>query len=221
MGWPPDLTVYKLLTDWGSLIGGLFALLAGVAAYLAGRTQAKATHEAAQAQIEAIRRSEDRELEALKKSLATEIRQLASSSFGVHTSLKHLAVKPSGTITSRMVESLSALPVAVIYPGSATKIGLLNARLAMDVVTFYNLLDIGRNGATQFIRSRTPDNITPVTVAAVAELFITACKAGSELLPILKTGVELYDKKDVNLTSMIDEAASEWDAIMASWPKAK
>ena len=119
----------------------------------------------------------DRLLEALKKSLATEICQLASRSVGAHTSLKNLATKPSGPITARMVESLSTLPAAVIYPGSATKIGLLDTRLAMDVVTFYNLLDIGQNGAAQLVRSRTPDNITPVTVAAVADLFIVACKA--------------------------------------------
>jgi hypothetical protein len=32
IGWPANLTFYKLLTDWGSLIGGVFALTAGVIA---------------------------------------------------------------------------------------------------------------------------------------------------------------------------------------------
>lgn len=40
MTWPIDLTTYKLLTDWGSLIGGFFALIAGVIAYLGARQAA-------------------------------------------------------------------------------------------------------------------------------------------------------------------------------------
>lgn len=33
LGLPLDLTWYKLLTDWGSLIGGGFALIAGIVGY--------------------------------------------------------------------------------------------------------------------------------------------------------------------------------------------
>lgn len=36
LGLACDLTWYKLLTDWGSFIGGLLALIAGGLAYLAG-----------------------------------------------------------------------------------------------------------------------------------------------------------------------------------------
>ena len=48
IGWPPDLTVYKLLTDWGSFIGGGIALVAGVLAYIGAR-QAAAKQIAAMA----------------------------------------------------------------------------------------------------------------------------------------------------------------------------
>lgn len=48
MTWPPDLTTYKLLTDWGSLIGGGLALLAGLIAYIGAR-QAAAKQVAAMA----------------------------------------------------------------------------------------------------------------------------------------------------------------------------
>jgi hypothetical protein len=57
MGWPESVTVYRLLTDLGSLIGGIFALLAGAAAYLIGHRQAKATKEAANKQIAASKSS--------------------------------------------------------------------------------------------------------------------------------------------------------------------
>jgi hypothetical protein len=53
MGWPADQTWYRLLTDWGSVIGGIFALVAGGAAYLAGYLQASATRQAAKMQVEA------------------------------------------------------------------------------------------------------------------------------------------------------------------------
>ena len=44
---------YKIATDLGSLIGGVFALLAGVLAYVAGWLQARATRLAADRQIAA------------------------------------------------------------------------------------------------------------------------------------------------------------------------
>jgi hypothetical protein len=55
IGWPADLTWYKLLTDWGSLIGGVFALLAGAALYIGGRQQVGATMEAADKEIAATK----------------------------------------------------------------------------------------------------------------------------------------------------------------------
>jgi hypothetical protein len=54
-GLPADLTWYKLLTDWGSLIGGVFALIAGAALYFIGRAQIGATREAADKEITATK----------------------------------------------------------------------------------------------------------------------------------------------------------------------
>ena len=64
IGWPADLTWYKLLTDWGSIIGGVFALLAGAALYVIGRMQVRATRDAAVQQVEAV----NRQNEYLKRS---------------------------------------------------------------------------------------------------------------------------------------------------------
>lgn len=220
MGWPSDLTIYKLLTDWGSLIGGVFALIAGAAAYIAGTMQAKAVRQAAQMQVEMMRLSEKREVDALRKSLATELRQLVGRSLGAHTSLRNLVTKTNGPITARMVDSSSRVPDAVIYPGSAPKIGLLDGSDAMDVVIVYSTIEIAREGAAEILRSRTPDDITPLNVAAVASAFLEACKYARGVLPKLKTGVAFHDDKDIGLITMIDEAASAWEATMKSWPKA-
>ena len=56
IGWPADLTWYKLLTEWGSLIGGIFALFAGGALYVIGRMQVRVTKEAAEQQVAAANR---------------------------------------------------------------------------------------------------------------------------------------------------------------------
>jgi hypothetical protein len=61
IGLPPDLTWYRLLTDFGSLIGGIFALLAAAALYIIGRRQAKATVVAADIQATATRQAADQQ----------------------------------------------------------------------------------------------------------------------------------------------------------------
>ena len=59
---PPDYTgLWKLLYDWQTIIAGGAAIIGGVAAYSAGRIQARATREAA-----------DREIGAIKSTLQAE-----------------------------------------------------------------------------------------------------------------------------------------------------
>ena len=54
LGMPSDLTFYKLLKEQGSVLAGILALLAGLAAYCAGRRQAKAV----EAQNRGLKQSE-------------------------------------------------------------------------------------------------------------------------------------------------------------------
>lgn len=58
LGLPQDLTWYKLLSDQGGLVGGVFALIAGIAAYAAGFVQARATRQAADRQIASANRKD-------------------------------------------------------------------------------------------------------------------------------------------------------------------
>lgn len=221
-GWPAELTWFKLLTDWGGVIGGGFALIAGGAAYIAGCVQARATRQAAKMQVDAEQRREDREVEALRKSLATEVRQLIGQALAAHNSLKILitAATTDRPITARMVESSARVPVAVVYPGSAPKIGLLGGSDAMDMVIVYNTIEIAREAAARLTRSRTPDNITPVTVAAVADAFLKACQyAAREVFPKFRTGVALHDDKDRTLIKTISDTAVAWDTMLKGWPR--
>lgn len=45
IGISPDLTLYKLLTDWGGIIGGGLALVAGLLAYKAGMASVRETRQ--------------------------------------------------------------------------------------------------------------------------------------------------------------------------------
>lgn len=219
VGWPADLTLYKLLMDWGSVIAGIIALIAGVIAYVAGWVQARATRQAAMMQVEADQLREQREVDALRRSLATELRQLIPQALGAHNLLKRLVTTANNPITARMIANSSQVPAAVVYPASAPKIGVLGGSDAMDIVIVYNLIEIARNGAKERIESRRPDNIDPKTVAAVADAFLKACQYAQEVLPKLRTGVPLHDSKDSDLIKRISEATVAWDAIVKNWPR--
>ncbi len=154
------------------------------------------------------RRKVDRELDALRKSLAIELRQLIPGALGVHGSLTKLGAKTDGPITARMLESLSRMAAPIVYPANAHKIGLLE-KGAMDVVIVYGLLDIARDGVARLIPSyRTPDDLSPKVVLKTAEAFLEACKYARSVLPKLRTGVASHDDRDAELLQIINTAAA-------------
>jgi hypothetical protein len=94
-GRPADLTWYKLLTDWGSLIGGVFALIAGVALYVIGRRQVTATTLAADREIAAAKEGISAAQEQTKVpqeqitvTLRVERRRIARESYAFHAMLE-------------------------------------------------------------------------------------------------------------------------------------
>jgi hypothetical protein len=213
-GFPPDLTWYKLLTDWGSLIGGGMALVAGLIAYLAGRSQATATRQAADTQVEAERHRYEQDKGTLRKSVALELRQMVARAYGAHNSLARLLARTSGQITSRMVESSIALPVPIVYPAVADRIALLGNE-AMDLIIVYQLIEVAREGAAQLVHYRTPDDVSRMSVATAASAFLSACLYARTVLPRLKTGIADRDEKDKDLINQINEAAAAWNIARA------
>ena len=211
LGLPHDLTLYRILTDWGSLIGGGFALMAGFIAYGAGRTQAKATRQAAEMQIKAEHQKLVQEIQIVRKSLAIELRQVVGQAFNAHKQLKRVIMQTSGPITARMIESSFGIPVPIVYPAVADRIAFLGDE-AMGVVIIYQLIEIAREGAGQLIRHRTPDDLPIANIGLVSDIFLNACAQARDVLPRLKTGVDSHDEKDDKLIAMINEATSAWDA---------
>ena len=187
-------TIVDLIDHWQTLIAGLIALAAAIITVAIT--------------LNVEQRKVDRELDALRKSLAIELRQLIPRALVAYTSLRKLAGKTDGLITARMVESLSRTPDRIIYPANAHKVGLLEED-AMDVVIVYGLLDIARDGVDRLItRYRTPDNISPNVVLTTAEAFLEVCKYARSVLPKLRTGVASHDDRDVEMLNKINAAAS-------------
>jgi hypothetical protein len=104
LGLPLDLTWYKLLTDWGSLIGGIFALIAGAALYIIGRVQAKAITLASDKEIAATREGVDRQL-----AVAAQREQLQARCIAVGIAPELEALRIAHKNSDRMIDALAEL----------------------------------------------------------------------------------------------------------------
>jgi hypothetical protein len=137
-------------------------------------------------------------------SPAVELRTHTSRALGAYYGLQELS-KLGGPITARMLESKSRVAAPIIYPANAGKIGLLGAE-AMDVVIFYDLLEIARDGMARLMTSGTPDDISPAVLMGLAQTFLAACSYAREVLPRLRTGDPSHDARDEALTQQINAA---------------
>jgi hypothetical protein len=70
---PSDRNLYALVKDWGGVIGGVFALIAGYWAYRAGRIQATATRQASDNQIAASARKDHLQAQCIAAGISSEI----------------------------------------------------------------------------------------------------------------------------------------------------
>ena len=185
------ITLLEALDRWQTIIAGLIALIAAIITV--------------QVTLRVERGKADRELDALRKSLAVDLRQQIPRALAVYDSLRRSSSKSDGPVTARMVESLSRMPAPIIYSANAGKLGLLEGD-AMDVVIVYTLLESARDGAARLMTSRTPDDLAPAVVLSTADAFLAACEYARGVLPRLRTGVASHDAKDEALTQQINAA---------------
>ena len=146
------------LDHWQTLIAGLLALFAAIITV--------------RVTLRVERGKADRGVDALRKSLAVELRQQIPRALAVYISLLQRAITSDAPITARIVESLSRAPAPIIYSANAGKIGLLEGD-AMNVAIVYTLLESARDAVTRLMTSyRTPDNIDRAVVLKTAEAFL-------------------------------------------------
>ena len=208
------------LDHWQTVIAGVLAFAAGfgtvVATMIIARRQIAASREEADRVIAATREQTETtvrlerervlsEVDALRKSLAVELRLQIARAFGVYEGLRGLGSKADEPITARMVESKSRMPAPIIYPANADKIGLLEGD-AMDVVIVYTMLEGARDGAARLMTFRTPDDLAPTVVLKTADVFLAACDHARGVLPRLRTGDASYDAQDEALIQKINAA---------------
>jgi hypothetical protein len=180
-------TWLDLFDHWQTAIAGLIALIA------------------VQVTLQVERGKAVRELDALRKSLAVELRQQITRAFGVYDGLRELSSKSDSPITARMVESLSRMPAPIIYSANAGKIGYLEGD-AMDVVIVHTVLETARDGAARLMNFRTPDDIDRAVVMGTADALLEACSYARAVLPRLRTGVASHDALDEASIQQINDA---------------
>jgi hypothetical protein len=132
MWFPSDRALYKLLTDWGGVIGGVFALIAGLIAYWAGQIQAAATLKAAHDQI-AMNAHKDRvQAHAVAAAIYPEIVKVENSVKDAR-SVSHRVLTPQLIREAKVYEPPLIREMAdqlfIIGPSGATSLQLLSVIL--------------------------------------------------------------------------------------------
>lgn len=116
---------------WQELSSGVLGFLAGLLGFGAAIWAVATT-------LQSERRRDQRELVSLKRALTTEITQFAQVAFEAHNTLK---TKTAGQGASlHELEDAIRFPAAVVYPNSASRLGLLGDD-AHNVVVFFQRID--------------------------------------------------------------------------------
>ena len=215
-GWIQHSIVAQVFYDWQTLIAGVLAVLAAwrtIRATVESANREVAASQAqtavAQKQIETtVRLEQERvasEVDALRKSLAVELRLHVATALVAYDVLYRLGLMPYPTISARAAERKSRMAAPIIYPANAGKIGLLGAD-ATDVMIVYDLLEAARDGSARLMTS-TDDNPQAV-VRETADAFLAACRYARGVLPRLRTGNPLDDAKDEALLQKINDAVA-------------
>ena len=139
LGFPGDLSVYKLLTDWGSILAGLLALVAGYFAYRAGGEQAEATRKATDRQLKAQADVQAAEILNIKTAIRAEVIAFAKFVIGALENCQGVA---GGTVSIPRSDAnaiVRGLQKPTVFPAVADRIALLkNPHLP---VQFYIRID--------------------------------------------------------------------------------
>ena len=192
--WIQHSRVDQFLYDWQTVIAGVLALIAAFGTIWVTRHIAKkqidasrkeadrviaATREQTETTVRLEQERVSREVEAIRLSVATEIRWLLGTMIETQQVLVRLSEGRTTTL-ARDVETLMEVRNPVVYPASADRIGLLGS-LAPYLVAFYgniaHLQYVGRltgNDPDELVQSKDLDR--------VAGLFEQACRNSLPLL---------------------------------------
>ncbi len=130
IGWPADFTWYKLLTDWGSLIGGgIGALVGGALAAYAAYISVKTTLKG-QEKSDALKLSN--EIAGIRRALHTEVGMIGLQCM-------HECKDWQSSISPRMAPKstrTAKMPPLTIYNSISPRIGLLTREEIVPLISF-------------------------------------------------------------------------------------
>jgi hypothetical protein len=195
MGWPPDITWYKLLTEWGGLIAGCLGFVAAIVAVLVT--------------IYGERRTAKRELASLRRALGVEVRLYTANALKAHYYCESLLINNESPIHFILIEDRAKFPSSSIYTNAVVKIGEFGD-CAATLVRFFASIAVTREAADRLRGHPLADNLPSSEVAKAADGLIDIAKMGIELFPFLKTGIESEDSQDGDGTAKIERAYSHW-----------
>ena len=220
--WIQHSRVNEFLYDWQTLIAGGLALSAGILTVLgtmfiankqmtAAREEADRVIAASRDQTETTVRLEReriaREVDAIRKSLAVEIRWQVRGALRVNNALwKMVRSSRTGPITVSMLESELRMTAPIHYLANAGKIALLGTEGA-GVVILYALLEGAREIAARHVTGvKAHDHVHSGWIYEIAGQYLAACKDALGLLPKLPTGDPSLDAEDEGLMQEINAA---------------
>jgi hypothetical protein len=179
-------TFWDWVDHWQTLIAGLVALLAAAIAVLGTESYA--------------RRKEKLEIDAIRASLAVEIRQYIDILLKTREILRRLS-GPEKRMLARDLRLVAVFYPPTVYPASADRIGLLGP-LAVSVTSFCTTIE-RLNFTARLITNDPEELVSRENIEEVASLLGQACRTS---LPLLSEFP--FDERDAQFRAII----AKWDA---------
>ena len=213
--WIQHSRVDEFLYDWQTLIAGVLALVAGIRHRCgdddiankqidASREEADrviaATREQTETTVRLERERVSSEVDALRKSLAVEIRQYIDILIKTREILRPFS-GPEKPMQARDLRSVAVFPRPTVYPASADRIGLLGP-LAVSVTSFYSTIE-RLNFTVRFLTNDPEELVSRENIEKVASLLEQACRTSLPWLSELS-----FDERDAEFRAKI----AKWDA---------
>jgi hypothetical protein len=190
--WIQHSRVNEFLYDWQNLIAGFVALVAALITVWVT--------------LSVERRAFRRELDALRKALAVEIRQYIDHLIQTREILRPYS-GPEKHMQARDLRSLVVFPPPTVYPASADRIGLLGP-LAVSVVSFYSTIE-RLNFTVRFLNIDPEELVSRESIEKVTSLLEKACGTTLPWLSELS-----FDERDADFRAKI----AKWNADRAERP---
>jgi hypothetical protein len=193
--WIQHSRVDQFLYDWQTIIAGVLALVAAFGTVVAAMRVIAATREQTATTVRLERERDASEVDALRKSLAVEIREYIGILIKTREILRPYS-GPEKPMQVRDLRSVAVFPRPTVYPASADRIGLLGP-LAVSVTSFYSTIE-RLNSTVRFLTIDPEELASRESIEKVTSLLKQACGTTLPWLSELS-----FDERDAEFKAKI------------------